>query len=171
MVVFALACLVLSCAATQPGARTSPTAAVAPARIAGPSREPLNVAVVVLAPLRARYLPSLLGAERPALAIIVTNRSAEPVDVADLRVHLEAARQSVSFRCAKTLGPTVGAREPPVLGPAETYYEPIDVSCIGLAVPGTYEVAAGLFIARGSDGDREISMGRLRVAVVSEPSR
>jgi hypothetical protein len=298
----ALACLLLSCASTQPGARTSPPAAVTTAPAAAPNRPvPLDVAVAVRAPLRARYVSSLLGAERPALDIIVTNRSAQPVDVANLRVHLEAVREHVSFRCAETVGPGLGVREPAtlapgavfvferdldcalplvgayavriavsfgtgdwrtsrdvststltvtalpnaapreidgipglwvsmgastmltgsagrghgrtvvaivngtpkaaelptmrlvlrvyraanpipcedepiilgvpsVLGPAETYYEPIDISCIGLAVPGTYDIAASLVILRRSDIDRQISLGRLRVEVLTEPS-
>lgn len=251
------------------------------------------------APLRARYDPALGGAAKPSLAVVVTNRSAQPLDVSDLRVHLEATRQSVSFHCAKEVGPTLGEREPTtlapgesfvfdraldcalplvgaysvrvavsfgngafrtprdveaftmtvtalpkvepreieglpglwaalgansllgggvghgrtlltivnatrspielprmrlalrvyrlgnpipcvdepsnlglpaVLGPGDAYDELVEVSCLGLAVPGTYDVAATLVVARGSEGDREISLGRLRIDVVTDPT-
>ena len=59
---------------------------------------------------------------------------------------------------------------PAVLGPGDAYYEPIDVSCLGLAVPGTYDVAARLVVPRGSEGDREIALGRLRVDVITDPA-
>jgi hypothetical protein len=44
------------------------------------------------------------------------------------------------------------------------------VSCLGLAVPGTYDVAARLIVPRGSEGDREIALGRLRIDVLNDPT-
>jgi hypothetical protein len=305
----ALACLVASCAAPPPAGRTSATAAVTPrpgvAASASevrprPARD-VDVAVEVRAPLRARYEPSLGGAAKPSLAVVVTNHSKQAVDVTDLRVHLEAAREGVEFHCAKDVGAQMGDREPSsiapgesyvfdrdldcalplvgayavrvavsfgegpfraprevraftltvtalpkvepheieglpglwasmgssnqiaggvgrgsgrtlltlvnsskkpievprmrlamrvyrlgnpipcedkplvlgapaVLGPGETYNEPIEVSCLGLSVAGTYDVAAKLVVPRGSEGDREIALGKLRVDVVTDPT-
>ena len=231
--------------------------------------------------------------------MVVTNRSAKPLDVSDLRVHLEASREGVAFRCAKEVGAVLGAREPTtlapgasfvfdraldcalplvgayavhvavsfgkglsrtprdvrafsltvtplpnvgpreidglpglwaamgssnklaggrgpgrtvltlvnstsapiavpamllalrvykvggpipcedqpvalatpaVLPPGDAYYEPIEVSCLGLAVQGAYEVVARLVVPRGSEGDREIALGRLRVDVITDPA-
>lgn len=261
----------------------------------------VNVAVNVRAPLRARYDPTLAGAEKPSLAVVVTNRSAQPLDVSDLRVHLEATRESVSFRCANEVGAPLGEREPTtispgesfvfdraldcalplvgaysvrvavsfgkgafrtprdvqaftltvtalpnvepreidglpglwaamgsnsklaggvgrgngrtlltivngtrkpielppmrlalrvykvgnpipcldeprdlklpaVLGPGEAFYDLVEVSCLGLAVPGTYDVAARLIVPRGAEGDREIALGRLRIDVLTDPT-
>lgn len=308
-----LAVLVASCASCMPASsagRASPIAAVAPASTAAPASVPasvpsaaldVDVAIEVRAPLRARYDPSVVGAAKPSLGVVVTNHSAQPLDVSDLRVHLEATREGVAFRCAKEVGAPFGEREPttlapgassvfdraldcalplvgaysvrvavsfgkgpfrpprevrafrltvtalpnvepreidglpglwaamgsshslaggvgrgygrtlltivnstrkpievprmrvalrvyrvgnpipcedqplvlgtpPVLGPGDAYYEPIEVSCLGLAVPGTYDVAARLVLPRGQEGEREIALGRLRVYVVTDPT-
>jgi hypothetical protein len=284
----------MACAPTEPG-RTAPTAAIARAPRAEPRAEGrADVTVALRAPMRARYVPGAALGERPSLGVVVTNRSALPLDVADLRVHLEAARGGVAFRCAEVVGPPPGEREPStlapfasfvfpraldcalplvgaysvkvavsfgttdwrtprdvrafsltvtalpnvgprevlgipglwaamgaegmlaggagrgrtlvtlvnatsrpievprmqlelrtyragnaipcedqpivlvtpaVLGAAEAFSEPIEVSCLGLSVPGTYEIAARLVVPRGTEGDREIALGRLRVVV------
>jgi hypothetical protein len=295
------ACVVASCApaapAVVPGAPASTvTSAPAPAPV-----DAVDVHVEVRAPLRARYDPSVGGAQRPSLGIVVTNRSKQPVDVSNLRVHLGAVREGVAFRCAKEVGPQIGDREPSVLapgesfvfdrdldcalplvgayavrvavsfgrgqarsprdvraftltvaapanvepreiegvpgvwasmgssnkltggvgrgygrtvltiassarkpielprmslalrvyragnpipcesepvalaapavlGPGETHVEPIEVSCIGLGVPGSYDIAARLVVPRGSEGDREIALGNLHVDVVTDPT-
>jgi len=301
--VLAFACLVASCAPAPPAGRTSATAAVAPrssAPEAPPSARNVDVVVEVRAPLRARFDPTVNAAAKPSLGVVVTNRTAQRVDVSGLRVHLEAARDGVEFRCAKEVGPQIGDREPSslapgesyvfdraldcalplvgaysvrvavsfgegpfrmprevraftltvtalpkvepheieglpglwasmgssnklaggvgrgsgrtlltivnstrkpievprmrlalrvyrlgnpipcedtplvlgtpaVLGAGETYNEPIEVSCIGLSVAGTYDVVARLVVPRGSEGDLEIALGRLRVDVVTDP--
>ena len=241
------------------------------------------------------------GAKKPSLAVVVSNRTSEPVDVSGLRVHLGAAREGVELRCAKEVGPQMGASEPSslasgesfvfdreldcalplvgayavrvavsfgvgayreprevraftltvtalpkvepreiaglpglwasmgssntiaggvdrdggrtlltivnstrkaievprmrlamrvyrlgdaipcedtprvlrtpaVLGPGDTYDEPIEVSCLGLASAGTYDIVARLVVPRGSEGDSEIALGRLRVDVVTDPT-
>ena len=301
-----LAFLVASCAPASPAGRASPTAAVAPASTAAPASvtnaaRDVGIEVEVRAPLRARYDPSVVGAAKPSLGVVVTNHSVQPLDVSDLRVHLEATREGVTFRCANEVGAPFGGREPttlapgassvfdraldcalplvgaysvrvavsfgkgpfrpprdvrafrltvtalpnvepraidglpglwaamgsshnlaggvgrgygrtlltivnstrepiavppmrlalrvyrvgnpvpcedqplvlgtpPVLAPGDAYYEPIEVSCLGLAVPGTYDVAARLVLPRGGEGDREIALGRLRVYVVTDPT-
>ncbi len=304
----AVAFLVASCAPAQPASRTSATAAVAVAPRSGapelgaPASGPkVDVVVEVKAPARARFDPSVGGATKPSLGIVVHNRSAVQVDVSALRVHLEAAREGVDFRCAKEVGPQIGDREPSVLapgesyvfdrdldcalplvgaysvrvavsfgngpfatprevraftltvtpvpkiepreiaglpglwasmgstnklqggvgqasgrtlltlvnasrkpievprmrlamrvyrlgnpipcvdkplevaapavlGPGDTYSEPVEVSCLGLAVAGTYDLAAKLVVPRGSEGDLEIALGRLRVDVITDPT-
>ena len=261
----------------------------------------VGIAVVVRAPLRARYDPYVAGPAKPSLGVVVMNHSAQPLDVSALRVHLEAAREGVGFRCTKEVGAPLGEREPrtllpgasfvfdraldcalplvgaysvrvavsfdkgpfrtprevraysltvtalpnvepreidglpglwaamgsnsklaggvgrgygrtlltivnstrkpievprmrlalrvyrvgnpipcedqpldlstpSVLGPGDAYYEPIEVSCMGLAVPGTFDVAARLVVPRVSEGDREIALGKLRIDVVTDPT-
>jgi len=303
----AFACLVASCASassSSPAGRASATAAVATrsnAPAVPPAARVVDVTVEVRAPARARFDPSIGGATKPSLGVVVTNRTPEPVDVSDLRVHLEAAREGVEFRCAEEVGPQMGDREPSslapgesyvfdraldcalplvgayavrvavsfgegpfrtprevraftltvtalakvepheieglpglwasmgssnkitggagrtfgrtlltivnstrrpievprmrlalrvyrlgnpipcedkplvlgtpqVLGPGDTYSEPVEVSCLGLSVPGTYDVVAKLVVPRGSEGDREIALGKLRVDVVTDPT-
>jgi hypothetical protein len=304
--VLALALLVASCAPATPAGRTSATAAVTPRSTAAalaspPAAKDVDVVVEVRAPLRARFDPSVGAAMKPSLRIVVTNRSVIPVDVSALRVHLEAAREGVEFRCAKEVGPQLGDREPSslapresfvfdrdldcalplvgayavrvavsfgdgpfralrdvrsftltvtalpkvepheieglpglwasigssnklaggagrgngrtlltlvnstrkpievprmrvalrvyrlgnpipcegapvvlavpaVLGPGDTYSEPMEVSCLGLSVAGTYDVVARLVVPRGTEGDVEIALGHLRVDVVTDPT-
>lgn len=309
--VLPLALLAAGCAETAGSGRASSTATVAAASTIAPAppRSPsaareTDVTVEVRAPVRARYEASVVGAAKPTLGVVVTNRSAQPIDVSDLLVHLEASRHGVEFRCARVVGagpgdrepsmlepgasfvfdrtldcalPLVGAYavrvgvsfgkgetgpwsrprevraftlsvsalpsiaprevdglpglwaalgssatllggtrgahgrtvlaivnatrhpiEPPhmhlvlrvykqgnptpcedkpiavalpdVLGPGDTHYEPVEISCLGLSVPGTYDIAARLVVPRGSEGDREIALGRLRVEVATDPS-
>jgi hypothetical protein len=277
-----------------------PTSSAAPAPAPRAAGE-VGVAVEVHAPVHALYDPSVGGAVKPSLGVVVTNRSLRPLDVSDLRVYLEAARESVAFRCAKEVGAPLGAREPTtlapgasfvfdraldcalplvgaysvrvavsfgrnafqtprdvhtfglsvtalpkvepreidglpglwaamgssnklaggvgrgygrtlltivnatrkpievprmhlavrvyraghpipcedrpillrtpaVLGSGDAYHEPIEVSCLGLASEGTYEIAARLIVPRGAEGDREVALGRLRVDVVTDPT-
>ena len=299
----AFACLLGSCASPSPQVRAPETVALSASTSAAASRPTtaIVVQVVVRAPVHARSAAPDLGSPRPSLGVVVTNRSALPVDVTNLRVHLAAVREGASFRCAALVGPPAGAREPAnlapgtsyvferdldcalplvgayavrvdvsfgkgdwmrprevrsstltvtalpsvaprelegvpglwasigasgtlapsagqthgrtvlalvnataqpievprmylvlrvyragnpipcedeptvlatpsVLGAADTYYEPIVVSCLGLAVPGTYDVAAHLVVPRGDEGAREVALGRLRVEVVTNPS-
>ena len=117
-----LTCLVASCAPASPAGRASPTAAVAPRSSAAPAPVPnaardVGIAVDVRGPLRARYDPSVAGPAKPSLGVVVMNHSAQPLDVSALRVHLEAAREGVAFRCTKEVGPPLGEREPKTLLP------------------------------------------------------
>ena len=57
-----------------------------------------------------------------------------------------------------------------MLAPGGEYNELVEVSCLGLSVPGTYDVAARLVVPRGSEGDREIMLGRLRIEVLTDPT-
>lgn len=297
----ASACLACLMACASPTGHASPTAALAPASSAAAPVSAADVTLEVRAPRHVRYDASLAGGERPSLGVVVTNRSAQPLDVSALRVYLDAVREGVSFRCAKEVGAPLGEREPTtlapgasfvfardldcalplvgaysvrvavsfgdgpfraprdvrvfsltvtalpnvepreidglpglwaamgaskelpggvgrgyghtlltivnstrqpielprmrlalrvyrvgspipcedrplvlrtptVLGPGDTYYEPIEVSCLGLGTPGSYDVAARLVVPRGSEGDREIALGKLRVDVVTNPS-
>jgi hypothetical protein len=298
-----LGVLAASCAARSQSGRASSTAAIAPASAVVPRPGPAatretEVTVAVRAPVRARYDASVLGAAKPLLGVVVTNRSMRSLDVSELRVYLDAAREGASFRCSRIVGAPFGEREPrmlapgasfvfdraldcalplvgayavhvgvsfgsgawssprevrsvnltvtalpnitpreidglpglwaaigssttqltgagygrtvlaivnatrspietprmrlalrvyklgspipcedeplvlaipDVLGPGETHYEPIEVSCLGLSVRGTYDITARLIIPRGTEGDREIAIGRLRVEVLALP--
>lgn len=134
--------------------RASPTAAVvrAPAAVA-PSAESsvpsaIDVAVAVQAPLRARYDPSLGGAVKPSLGVVVTNRSSQPLDVSDLRVHLEVTRDGVSHRCAKAVGAPPGDREPTTLGSGDSHTFDRELDC-ALPLVGAYSVRVGVSFGHG----------------------
>jgi hypothetical protein len=299
-------CFVASCARASPAGRASATAGAAASSVAEPATAPshardVDVEVQVRGPLRVRYDPNIAGAVTPSLAVVVTNRSSQSLDVSDLLAHLEAVRDGVAFRCANEIGAPLGVREPSTLapgashtfdraldcalplvgtysvriavsfgngrfriardvhafsltvtappnagprevraqpglwaamgasrqlvggaksghghtvvtlvnsspkpievprmrlafrvyrvgnpipcedqpislgspaalGPGDAYSEPADLSCLGLAVPGSYDVAARLIVPGGSEGDREVALGRLRIDVVADPN-
>lgn len=99
--------------------------------------------------------------------LMIVNATRAPIEVPPMRLALRVNRVGNPIPCEDQ--PLV-LRTPPVLGPGDTYYEPIEVSCLGLAVAGTYDVAARLVVPRGSEGDREIALGRLRVSVITNPT-
>lgn len=104
---------------------------------------PADVAVELRAPKRARWLSSTLSPATPPLAVVVTNRSAAPIDVSDLRVHLDAVREGVSFRCAVEVGPPPGAREPSALAPGESFVFERAIDCT-LPLTGRYDLKASV---------------------------
>jgi hypothetical protein len=301
-----LTCLVASCARASPAGRASATPGAAASAVAEPATAPnaarvVDVDVQARGPMRVRYDSNISGAVAPSLAVVVTNRSSQSLDVSDLLAHLEAVRDGVAFRCASEVGVPLGVREPStlapgashtfdraldcalplvgtysvriavsfgngrfrtardvrafsltvtappnagprevegqpglwaamgasrqlvggaksghghtvvtlvnssdkpievprmrlavrvyrggnpipcvdqpvalgtpaVLGPGDAYSEPADLSCLGLAVPGSYEVAARLLVPGGSEGDRETALGRLHIDVVADPN-
>ena len=57
---------------------------------------------------------------------------------------------------------------PPVLAPGAIYRVPFHVSCLGLSVPGTYEVEARLLIGAGPAATTAVEIGRLRVDVSAD---
>jgi len=133
--VAALACVPPERPATPPsvGARRPNIAEHAPA----------HVAIELRAPQRARWLSSSLSPATPPLDIVVTNRSSSPIDVSDLRVHLDAVREGVSFRCANEVGPAPGAREPATLESGESFVFERAIDCL-LPLTGRYDVRASV---------------------------
>ncbi len=105
------------------------------------------VAISVRAPAHARYMPSILGAPRPRLALTVTNRGLRPLDVANLRVHLAVEHAGVSFPCEPDPGPR--AREPSSLEPGATFAFERRVDC-ALPLAGLYTVRVGVSFGRGA---------------------
>ncbi len=98
--------------------------------------------------MRARFDSSVLAAAKPWLGVVVTNRSQVPVDVRDLRVHLEATRESASFRCSRVVGADKGEREPSVLQPGASFVFDRALDC-ALPLVGTYSVHVGVSFGSG----------------------
>lgn len=90
-------------------------------------------------PARAGWMASTLGPAKPTMRIVVTNATRRAIDVSDLRVHLDAVREGIAFRCAESVGPERGAREPRVLraGDAYAFERPVDCA---LPLTGRYAV-------------------------------
>jgi hypothetical protein len=99
--------------------------------------------------------------------IALVNATTMPIEVPRMHLVLRVYRVGNPIPCEDE---PVLLGTPPVLGPGDTYYAPVVVSCLGLAVPGTYDIAARLVVPRGTEGAREVSLGRLRVEVIHHPS-
>lgn len=97
----------------------------------------------------------------------LVNASPGPIEPPPMQLVLRVFKVGTSIPCEDA---PLSLGTPPVLGSGQTYYEPLEVSCLGLSVPGTYDVVAQLVIPGGAEGDREIPIGRLRVEVVTDPS-
>jgi hypothetical protein len=153
-----IATLALVACAEAPSGRASSTAAVANVTRVAPGASPhgvaaarereTEIAVEVRAPLHARYDEGSRESTLPALGIVVTNRSTSPLDVSDLRVYLEAARNGVSFRCARVAGALPGKREPSVLAPGASFVFDRSLDC-ALPLVGAYAVHIGVSFGKG----------------------
>jgi hypothetical protein len=89
-----------------------------------------------------------LGPTKSTLGIGVANRASAPLDVSDLRVHLEAVREGVSFQCSKQVGAAQPTREPKVLGPGASFVFERTLDC-ALPLVGTYAVRVAVSFGRG----------------------
>jgi hypothetical protein len=128
--------------------------------------ESVAVAVDLRAPERVLWSPATLGPSKPRLGIVLTNDGAVPVDVSDLRVHLEVVRDGVSFRCEKEIGASPSEREPRVLVPRATHVFERTLDC-SLPLVGTYSVSVG--VSFGKNGTpREARAFTLRVVAAKE---
>ena len=99
---------------------------------------------------------------------LVSARKA-PTKLPPLRLALRVYRVGHSIPCEDE---PVGLREGGLLGPGESRFEPIEVSCLGLGVPGSYDVEARLLVGRegsehGAPPEHEVVLGKLRVEVVT----
>lgn len=173
-VAVASAAIVLAVAACRSSAERPPAAvtptAVTIQRAAGPaataSASSGDVTVDLRAPLRVRYVPHLLGPAKPTLGVIVTNRSRAPVDVSNLTVRVDAAREGVAFRCAEKVGAPVGEREPVVLQPGQSFTFERALDC-ALPLVGSYAVRVAVSFGAGEwAAPREVRAFTLRVAAV-----
>ena len=129
----------------------------------GTGREDAEVAIELRAPKHVRWLPATLAPSKPMLGVVVTNRGEVPLDVSDLRVHLQAIREEVSFRCAEEVGAGPGAREPEALAVGASFVFERTLDC-GLPLVGSYAIHVGVSFGHGSWGvARDVRSFSLRV--------
>ncbi|CAN5897636.1 hypothetical protein BH11MYX4_BH11MYX4_24120 [soil metagenome] len=150
----ALLCLAaLACTPAPQAGRAQPTAATATTRASAAPADAspaVGVAVEMRGPLHARYDPTTAATTKPSLSVIVTNGSAQPVDVSDLHVHLEAVRETIAFRCAAQVGAPPGVREPSTLPPGQSFVFDRALDC-ALPLVGAYQVRVGVSFGKGPD--------------------
>lgn len=103
------------------------------------------------------------GVGRMMLSLVSARK--EPTRLPPLRLALRVYRVGQSIPCEDE---PVPLREG-VIGPGESRFDPIEVSCLGLGVPGSYDVEARLLVPAVGEraGEREIVLGKLRVDVVT----
>ena len=122
--------------ATTEGATTSAAAVIVVGRA---PREDATVDVRFLSPLHARWSSETLDAPRRDLGIVVENHGSAPLDVSDVRVHLEAVREHSSFHCADEVGPLPNAREPGAIAPGASFVFERSLDC-DLPLVGSYVI-------------------------------
>lgn len=139
------ALMALGCGAARPiVARASSTAS---GLQAAPLRDELSVEL--RSPRRAPWVSSTLGPSKPTLGVLITNHGTTPADVSDLRVHLDAIREGVSFRCANSVGPSDDVREPSSLAPGASFEFERALDC-SLPLSGQYSVRVSVSFGRGA---------------------
>ena len=138
---------VLACGGEPPVVREAPRPATTAARAAG------TIDVVVRTPAHAVWAASTLGAPKPTLRIVVTNHSAEGLDVSNLRVFLDAIREGTTFRCENSAGPEAMAREPASLLPGASFAFERVVDC-ALPLTGRYAVRVSVSFGVGAWQER-----------------
>ena len=107
------------------------------------------------------------GRENGRTLLTIVNGTRKPIELPRMRLALRVYKVGNPIPCVDE---PRDLKLPAVLGPGDAYNELVEVSCLGLAVPGTYDVAARLIVPRGSEGDREIALGRLRIDVLNDPT-
>lgn len=113
----------------------------------------------------SRVLVGETGAGSGRIAVSIVNGSAAEVSLPPLRLALRVYRAGSPIPCVDE---PIKLKTPAKLPPGSTHREPIEVSCLGLGVPGMYEVAARLQIAKTGV---ETEIGRLRVEISNDLSR
>lgn len=139
--------LMLACGPAERAA-APPSSTHAHPLVVAEQRRPANISIEIRAPNRARWLSSTLSPASTPLGVVVTNHSPAPVDVSDLRVHLEAVREGVSFHCANEIGPAPDAREPPALESGESFEYERTMDCT-LPLTGRYSVKTWVSFGQG----------------------
>lgn len=112
-------------------------------------------------------LPGGTGQEHGRTLLTLVNSTDRPIELPRMQLSLRVYRLGNPIACEDA--PLV-LKTPAVLAPSDAYSEPIEISCVGLADPGTYDIAARLVVPRGSEGDLEVALGRFRVEVVGDPA-
>jgi hypothetical protein len=127
---------------------------------AAPTAATTGISIELHAPQHAQWAPSTLAPSKPTLGVVVANRGDLPLDVTGLRVHLEAVREGVSFRCAREVGAPPNAREPRVLAPGASFVFERELDC-ALPLVGSYAVRVA--VSFGGGAPHEVRAFTLRV--------
>ena len=103
-------------------------------------------------------LPGGIGAGVGHIIVALVNGGQAPLEMPRLRLALRVYRLGSAIPCEDE---PLKLAAPRVLSPGAVYQERIEVSCLGLEIPGRYEVIARIL----GEPDRETEVGRLRIDV------
>jgi hypothetical protein len=98
------------------------------------------------------------------IAVSLVNGGSSRMPVPPLHLALRVYRGSSPIPCEDE---PIPLHAPAFLAPGDVHREPVSVSCLGLSVPGKYEVVARL---RRADSE-DVEIGRLRIEISDDPSR
>lgn len=111
----------------------------------------------------------------PRAAIALTHTGPTPLELPPMRVETRVRRSDTPWACTSK---SAMLATPPALAPGAVYREPFDVTCLGLDVPGIYDVEVLLWMGRSSPaartaalGERAVPLGHLRIEVEDDPAR
>jgi hypothetical protein len=167
----AIVCAAIVLAACSPppraAAEVAPRTSVTSAAIARASDA--RVEVSLAGPTRVLYSPATMRAPRPVIRVAVTNPTAQPLDVSDLRVRLDVTRGSQRVRCedART-NDASSRREPQALAPGASAVFVRSVDC-PLALAGTYVVQVVVAFGRAEPFATGVVTKELALTVVAPP--
>jgi hypothetical protein len=104
------------------------------------------------------------GAGSGRIAVSLVNAGPSRTSVPPLHLALRVYRGASPIPCEDE---PIPLHAPRFLAPGEVHREPVSVSCLGLSVPGQYDVVARLQRADAED----LEIGRLRIEISNDPSR
>jgi hypothetical protein len=117
----------------------------------------------IWAAVGAGGLIPIAGGGHGRIAFAVVNATATPQKLPHLRLALRVYRRGTATPCEDE---PMSLRLPEELPPGTAHQVPLDVSCLGLGAPGSYEVVARVLDETGG----ETTVGRLRIEVASGPA-
>ena len=107
-----------------------------------------DVQATVHAPARAAYDPSALGPGGKTVAVALTNRGTQTVEIGEMRASFTASRDGVTFPCAAHKSGSPRNHEPTELLPGHSFTFERDLDCT-MPLPGRYDV--NVFVRLGRD--------------------
>lgn len=151
--------------ACAPAATAERGASVTSSPMALPKGAGPRVSVEWVGAPRVRYSPSVVGGTRPQLRVVITNPSADELDVSNLRVALSVVRDGVPMAC-----PDAGhleRREQQTVAPGRTATFERTLDC-PLPLVGNYDVNVAVAFGAGEHA-RPKPVRTMSLKVVSSP--
>lgn len=110
-------------------------------------------------------VPTRVGKGRMVVALV--NARKDAIELPPMRLGVRVRKVGTEIPCEDD---PARLETPAVLLPGTTHTMPVDVSCLGLSVTGTYDVEARLLVDR-PEQTTEHAIGSLRIAVSTDPAR